>query len=231
VGVQTFENLVAIEGGDGSGKRTQAELLREYQSSVLGINVVKMSFPRYGQPSAYYAGTYLDGGYGEANDVHPDLASLSYALDRWAASADLRTHLEQPNSAGVLDRWVSSNLAHQGSKISDPTKRKEFYDRILQLEYEIYQVPKPKINIVLLMPTLLAQLNVDKKDAATRSYTTKMRDVHEADISHLERAKANYEELCQLYPDEFTPVQCVDTNGTMRTISDIQQEIRNILTI
>jgi thymidylate kinase len=81
------------------------------------------------------------------------------------------------------------------------------------------------------MPTNLAQENVDKKDAleANRSYTTKKRDIHEADASHLDRAKANYEELCQLYPSEFTAVQCVDSTGNMRSIDDIQTEIKSIV--
>jgi len=198
-------------------------------SVELGKHVTKISFPRYGQPSAYYAGTYLDGGYGEAQDIHPDLGSLTYALDRWVASDSLRASLEQPNSFGVLDRWVASNLAHQGAKITDTSERHAFYERILQLEYEIYRIPKPKINVVLVMPTDLAQANVDKKEA--RSYTTKKRDIHEADASHLDRAKANYEELCELYPDEFTAIQCVDTSGEMRSIEDIQREIRDILNL
>lgn len=226
---RSLENLVAIEGGDGSGKGTQAEILRSYVSEELGRTVMKLSFPRYGQPSAYYAGRFLDGGYGAIDQVHPDLASLGYAIDRFDASSELRDHLSQPNSFGVLDRWVASNLAHQGSKIENINERHEYYQRILHLEYEIFKVPRPKISIVLVMPTDLAQLNVDKKDAATRSYTTKKRDIHEADPNHLEKAKAAYAELCELYPEEFTPIQCVDANGAMRSINDIQTEIRRIL--
>jgi hypothetical protein len=71
------------------------------------------------------------------------------------------------------------------------------------------------------MPTNLAQANIDKKDALNRSYTAKKRDIHEADADHLDRAKANYEELCQLYPDEFTAI----------TIDDIQMEIRSLIEV
>jgi thymidylate kinase len=73
----------------------------------------------------------------------------------------------------------------------------------------------------------MMQSNVDKK--AARSYTDKKRDIHEADASHLDRAKANYEELCQIYPTDFTPIQCIDDNGSMRSIQDIQQEIQTIV--
>jgi hypothetical protein len=70
------------------------------------------------------------------------------------------------------------------------------------------------------------QANVDKK--AERAYTAMKRDIHEADADHLEKAKANFEELCVLYPNEFIAVQCIDETGEMRPIDDIQTEIRQI---
>jgi len=219
--------FVAIEDGDGSGKGTQSELLREHAGNTLGKHVLKVSFPRYGEKSAYYASEYLNGSYGTADEVPADLASLTYALDRFAAKDDIEAQLALPGGLVIADRYVASNLAHQGTKFGDTTKRQAFYERMMATEYEILGIPKPSINIVLIMPTNLAQANVDKKDA--RSYTKNKRDIHEADASHLDRAKANYEELCHLYPDEFTSVQCVDSSGAMRSIEDIQREIRNIL--
>lgn len=221
--------FIAIEGGDGSGKATQAEILREYYANTLGKHVMKLSFPRYGEKSAYYASQYLNGAYGSADEVSGDLASLAYALDRYAAKDDILKHLKQPNSFVIADRYVASNLAHQGTKFKDAIKRKEFYERMIHTEYEILGIPRPQKNIVLIMPTNMMQSNVDKK--ATRTYTDKKRDIHEVDASHLDRARSNYEELCQLYPDEFTPIQCTDKNGTMRSIADIQQEIQTIISI
>ncbi len=219
--------FVAIEGGDGSGKGTQAELLRAYVETTLVKPVLKLSFPLYGQNSAYYAGRYLDGEYGAADEVPADLASLAYALDRFAAKTDIEQHLLLPDSLVIANRYVASNLAHQGTKYADKDARLAFYDRMMDTEYNIFGIPQPDINIVLVMPTDMAQGNVDKKD--TRSYTNKKRDIHEADATHLDRAKANYEELCALYPEKFTAVQCIDEAGKMRVIDDIQAEIRRIL--
>lgn len=219
--------FVAIEGGDGSGKGTQTELLRQYAQEILKKQVLKVSFPRYGQPSAYYAGHYLDGEYGEADVVPADLASLAYALDRFAAKSEVEQHLALPGSLVIADRYVASNLAHQGTKFADKDARLAYYDRMMDTEYNILGIPQPDINVVLVMPTDLAQSNVDKKDA--RSYTNKKRDIHEADATHLDRAKANYEELCTLYPEKFTAIQCIDGLGQMRSIEDIQVEIRRIL--
>lgn len=218
--------FIAIEGGDGSGKGTQSELLAEYAKTQLKKNVLKISFPRYDQPSGYYAGKYLDGAYGSVDEVPADLASLTYAIDRHAAKNDIQTCLDGPDGLVIADRYVASNLAHQGTKFDNDADRHAYYDRMLLTEYQTLGIPRPDINIVLIMPTDLAQANVDKKD--TRSYTDKKRDIHEADPNHLEKAKANYEELCRLYPDEFVAIQCVDDSGKMRSVDDIQHEIQKI---
>ncbi len=220
--------FLAIEGGDGSGKGTQAERLRMFIETS-GKKVIKLSFPRYSTSSAYFVEQYLNGNYGALNDVHADLASLAYAIDRFDASKRIRAELEDPNTVVIADRYVASNLAHQGTKFLTFVERKAYYERDMNLEYEILGIPRPDINIVLIMPTDLAQANVDKKDASTRSYTTKKRDIHEADSTHLDRAKANYEELCVLYPNEFAALQCVNEHGAMRSIEDVELEIRSII--
>ncbi|HMI09679.1 MAG TPA: hypothetical protein VK497_04785 [Candidatus Saccharimonadales bacterium] len=219
-------DFIAIEGGDGSGKATQTELYRAYVADVLKQPVLKMSFPRYGEDSAYYVEQYLNGAYGSSSDVSAELGSLPYAIDRFAASSEIREFLQTPGSLVISDRYIASNLAHQGVKIADPEERKKFYERTMKTEYEVLGIPRPSKNIVLLMPSHHMQANVDKKSA--RSYTTMKRDIHEADADHLEKAKANYEELCELYPNEFIAIQCINESGNMRAIDDIQEEIRQI---
>lgn len=222
-----MSDFIAIEGGDGSGKATQTELYRAYAADVLKQPVLKISFPRYGEDSAYYVEQYLNGAYGASNEVSAELGSLPYAIDRFAASPEIRDFLKKPGSLVISDRYIASNLAHQGVKIADAGERKKFYERTMKTEYEVLGIPRASKNIVLLMPSHHMQANVDKKSA--RSYTTMKRDIHEADADHLEKAKANYEELCTLYPDEFIAIQCVNEAGDMRTIEDIQDEIRRII--
>lgn len=221
--------FIAIEGGDGSGKGTQSTILSDYLKNVLNHDVLKISFPQYGKNSAYYAGRYLDGAYGSADQVPAELASLAYAIDRYAAKDVIEKQLKKSGGVVIADRYMASNLAHQGTKFDNDTDRHSYYERMKRTEYETLGIPRPDINIVLIMPTDMAQANVDKKDASTRSYTKKKRDIHEADPAHLDKAKANYEELCRLYPEEFTAINCTDTNGTMRTIDDIQQDIRTLI--
>lgn len=222
----TFQNFIAIEGGDGSGKATQTELLRKYMSDNLAKSVVKTGFPRYGEPSAYYVEQYLNGRYGTVAQVHPDLGSLPYALDRFAAKPELEAHLNVEGNILLADRYMGSNLAHQGAKIDDLVERKAFYERTLHTEYEILNIPKPAKNIVLIVATSIAQQNVDKKEV--RGYTSLKRDIHEADADHLEKAKRNFIELCELYPNEFFPIDCMD-GDRFKSIDEIQLEIRELL--
>ncbi len=214
--------FIAIEGGDGSGKGTQSKLLVEYLKGQ-GYDVYEADFPRYGEESAYYVERYLNGDYGGPNDVPADLGVLPYALDRFAAKEDIIAHLEKPNSIVVSNRYMASNLAHQGAKIADTSERRVFYERTRLTEYGILGIPKPDLNIVLLVPSHIAQANVDKK--AARSYTTQKRDIHEADADHLEKAKANYQEICELYSDEFMAIDCMDEAGKLRSIDELHHQI------
>jgi dTMP kinase len=191
--------------------------------------VYDADFPRYGQPSAYYVERYLNGDYGGPNDVPAELGSLPYALDRFAVKADIANHLTNPRGIVVSNRYIASNLAHQGAKIADKDARKTFYERTMLTEYDILGIPKPDLNIVLIMPSEHMQANVDKK--ATRGYTGLKRDIHEADADHLDKAKSNFQELCDLYPEEFKAIVCTDETGRMRPIPEIQEEIRKSIVV
>ena len=218
--------FIAIEGGDGSGKGTQTKLLVEYLRSI-GKDVLQLSFPRYGEDSAYYIERYLNGEYGSAEDVPAELGTLPYALDRFAAKSNIEHQLSKANGIVISDRYMASNLAHQGTKVADTNIRHSFYNRTLKTEYDILGIPRPNLNIVLLVPAIVSQENVDKKEE--RSYTKQKRDIHEADSSHLEKAKLNYEELTHLYPNEFTSIICTDANNKMRSIETIQSEIITLI--
>jgi thymidylate synthase ThyX len=63
------------------------------------------------------------------------------------------------------------------------------------------------MSLVLQVPAGIAQQNVDKK--AQRSYTAKKRDLHEADLMHLQRSVEVYEDLCKLFPKDFMAINCV----------------------
>jgi len=216
--------FIVIEGSDGSGKSTHFALLQDYFKAQ-GREIATYKFPQYEQPSSYFVTSYLNGKYGDANSLGAYTPSLFYALDRFEASAAIRRDLDEGKIV-LCDRYVGSNMAHQGQKIEDKKEREAYYDWEYNLEFDMLKVPKPDLNVVLLMPALIAQELMTKRE--DRSYTDKKHDIHEADLNHLTRAVATYTELCQMFPDVFAPVYCTE-NDALRKIDEIQQEIRHTI--
>lgn len=215
--------FVVIEGIDGTGKKTQYDLLIDYIKNNLKKPVLELDFPQYGQTSAKYVERYLNGKYG--TNVHPDLASMLYAFDRWQAKSKIDNFIKNnPEGLIISNRYVISNLAHQGGKIKDETERLEFYEEQMKLEFELFQIPKPDINFVMLLPEKIAQENVDKK--AKREYTEQKRDIHEADLDHLKNAASAYLEICEQYKQFASPINCWDpTADKMLSINEIHTNL------
>ncbi len=218
--------FIVIEGSDGSGKSTQYALLLEHLRNQ-GKDVVVYKFPQYNEPSSFFVREYLNGGYGSAEELGAYTPSLFYALDRFHAAQAIRGHLDEGKIV-LCDRYIGSNMAHQGQKISGTKELAAYLQWLHDLEYEMLKIPKPDLNIVLLMPAVIASELMNQRHDA-RSYTDKQKDIHEADIHHLEKAVAMYEKLCDLFPSEFTKITCTNDQGEVRPIDSIQQEIRNIL--
>lgn len=212
--------FIAIEGIDGAGKGTQFKLLVE-RLELAGFDVATFDFPRYDEPSSYFVKQYLNGAYGSrARDVSPYTASLFYALDRFAASKDIREALDGGKIV-VSNRFTGSNMAGQGTKFANADERRGYFIWLDNLEFEMLHIPRPDLNLVLKVPAELAQTLVDKKDR--RSYTNKKRDIHEADIEHMISNAEVYEDLCQLFPRDFVRVDCARNNKMLpiETISNL----------
>ena len=77
--------LVVLEGLDGSGKGTQAQLLHRALENR-GEPVRKVTFPDYSSPSSSLVKMYLNGEFGsDPEDVNAYAASAFYAVDRYAS--------------------------------------------------------------------------------------------------------------------------------------------------
>ena len=150
--------IIVIEGTDCSGKETQSILL-EKKLNELGKKCVHFGFPMYDTPTGkIVGGPYLgnpdisNGFFPEGADkVDPHIASLYYAADRKYNMSKILPYLEDGYYV-ILDRYTTSNLAHQGSKIHDKDERFLMYQWIDKLEYWLLQLPKPDRTIFLHMP-------------------------------------------------------------------------------
>ncbi len=217
--------FIVIEGTDGSGKGTHTQLLIDWLTER-GDEFEAFDFPQYGQPSAYFVEQYLNGSYGSLGEIGPYRGSLFYALDRYQAGFKIREAL----SSGVhvlSNRYVGSNMGHQGGKIDNDQERAAYFIWNDNLEFEILGIPRPDLNIVLHMPSRQAQLFVDQK--AKRDYIGgKKRDLHEADLGHLKKAERTYLELCSTFPETYTRVPC-EKDGVILPLDHIQQQIRALV--
>ena len=209
-----------IDGTDGSGKATQTQKLVERLKNNF-YDVEMADFPQYGQKSSGLVEEYLNGKYGTADDVGPYRASIFYACDRYDASFKIKKWLEQGKIV-VANRYVTANMGHQGGKIKDTAERKKYLDWLYHLEYEMFSIPRPDLNIILHVDAAIAQKLVDKKGG--RDYIGGVkRDIHESDLNHLRAAEKVYLEISTAYPD-FKLIECVQ-NGQIMTREEIGELI------
>ena len=211
---------MVICGIDGSGKSVQAKaLVRRAEEEAVPARSI--SFPRYGQGFfAEVVARYLRGEFGaDASSVDPHMASIPYAGDRWEAAPQIREWLAD-GCLVVCNRYVSANLAHQGGKMTDPAERQAFFDWVIELEYGVFQIPRPDLHVWLDMDPDVAVRLIDRKE--DRSYLRQSRDIHE-NIEHLEATREVYRTLCQS-GEGWVAVPCSD-DGEPRDVDEIAAEV------
>lgn len=211
--------FIVIDGSDGSGKSTQYKQLCDHLTKE-SIEFETIKFPQYGQPSAHFVEQYLQGKYGQADEVPAKRTSVFYALDRYAASWHIREQLEQGITM-VVDRYVASNMGHQGAKMPEADTRKEFFSWLDDFEFNLMDIPRPDLNIVLSISDAQAQRNIAKR-AAESDHAS---DIHEANADFLRRSAEVYREICDLFPDQYTRIDCMKDESNMLPIEDIHNQI------
>lgn len=217
--------FIVLEGTDGSGKTAQFwQLLKELKERK--IEVRTLDFPRYGEPSSYFIEQYLLGKYGTWREVGAYRASLFYALDRFAVSSKVKKWLEEGKTV-ISNRYVASNLGHQGAKIRNKLARKLFFKWVDNLEYNILSLPRPNINIFLHVPAKIAYDLVSQKGDREYLHGEK-RDIHEEDIRHLEEAEKSFLEVAKLFPRQFKVIECVEKEELL-SIQEIEDKIWKIV--
>ncbi len=102
--------IIALEGIDQSGKRTQTRLLAE-ELERKGARVGTISFPIYRSPSGRQIQRFLAG-----KQEYPATAlHMLYSLNRWE-NQDRITSLAEKSDFVIADRYYPSNLAYGVSR-------------------------------------------------------------------------------------------------------------------
>ncbi len=215
--------IIVIEGTDCSGKETQSKLLVKNLTKK-GLKVINLSFPMYDTPTGkivggpYLGKTEICEGYFKEGAVNldPKIACLYYAADRKYNIKQVEKYLNDGYYV-ILDRYVSSNMAHQGCKILDKDERFNMFQWIDKLEYWLLNLPKPDITLFLYVPVEYSQiLKKERKET----------DEHEKNNEYLKHAEKTYLELSELY--NWRKINCIKDNN-LRTIEDINNELQEII--
>ena len=110
---------VVIEGIDGSGKGTQTERLHERLRQA-GKSAALISFPRYTETLfGRVVGEFLNGRFGDLEQVDPFLAALLYAGDRYESRQFLLDALRTTMSSC----WTVTCLRTPRTKLPNGTAR------------------------------------------------------------------------------------------------------------
>lgn len=215
--------LIVIEGTDCSGKETQSNLLVEYLNNC-GHKTIKFAFPCYDSPTGkIIAGPYLGkDGYlpplfdEGATKVDPYCASMLYAIDRKYNIKKITDALENGVNV-VLDRYIDSNMAHQGAKLPN-TEREQMFNFIERLEYELLGLPKADLPLLLHMPTWASVI--------LKAGREEKPDQHESDIEYLNKSERVYLEIAKRR--NAVVIECVE-GKTILSINKIHEKLRNVV--
>jgi len=211
--------FIVLEGIDGSGKRTQLDALT-LALARRGAAFSEISFPNYTGFFGKLVAQYLNGQFGPLTAVDPHFSALLYAGDR----LESKPLIERTLAAGktlLADRYVASNLAHQGARVTRQ-QREAFLAWLTQLEYGVYALPPEDLVIYLRVPVEQAQGLIAQK--AARSYTNLRHDLQEADRAHLQAAADVYDELAR--QAHWLKIDCFDAGtGALRPPAEIHEEI------
>ncbi len=208
--------LIVIDGADGAGKATQAQLLVDRLKED-GHEVKTLDFPQYTQNHfGALLRECLDGARGDFLNLDPRIASTLYAADRYESSDTIRAWLES-GAVVVLDRYVSSNMLHQGGKIYDEAELKDFLYWLDTIEHTVFQIPRPDLILYLDVPFSYRQAMLFED--AKRSHL----DTVESDEAYQQAAETNATRLTAMF-NSWSTIQCVQDNE-LRSREAIHQDV------
>jgi dTMP kinase len=195
--------FVTFEGLDGSGKSTQAELLRA-RLEVDGVDVVSTREPGGTELGERLRDLVLHGGH-----VGPWAEALIYV----AARAQLVDEVIRPaldrGASVICDRYLDSSVAYQG------VARGLGLDRMLELNLAA---------IGGMAPDRTYLLDLDPRQVASRIRRHHDRLEREGD-DFRERAAAGYRELAQRFPERIVVLDAT------RPVDELAEEVYGSLRV
>lgn len=219
--------LIVIDGTDGSGKATQTGLLIKHLKKD-GHRVKVVDFPDYySNFFGKFIGHCLSEQYYNFVKVHPKIASVLYAADRFESRDKIKKWLSEGNIV-IANRYTSANQIHQGGKISSTKKREAFIKWLAEMEYEVFKIPRPDAVFYLNVPIPIVLKLIHERDKkSNRNYLGKKKakkhDVHEKDVNFLENSRKSALWLAKTQKG-WIKIECT-SDGKMYTRENIHRKI------
>lgn len=219
--------LIVIDGTDGSGKATQTDLLVKHLKKD-GQKVKVIDFPEYYTNFfGAFIGHCLSEQYYNFVKVHPKIASVLYAADRFESKDKIKRWLAEGNIV-IANRYASANQIHQGGKIANTKKRESFLKWLAEMEYKVFKIPKPDTVFYLSVPIpIVLKLIRERNKKNHRNYLGKKKakktDVHEKDVKFLENSRKSALWLAKTQKG-WIKIDCVE-NGVLESRQTIHQKI------
>lgn len=209
--------LIVIEGLDGSGKATQSKILTKRLIDE-GVNAKGVTFPDYNNQSSALVKMYLDGVLGDnPDDVNAYVASSFYAVDRIASYLQFWKNDYQNGSVIVADRYSTSNIIYQMSKLSQQ-EYDDYIDWVYDYEYKKLMIPRPDLVIYLDVAPEISQKLLSKRYNGQED----KKDLHEKNLNFiLGCRKSAFYAADKL---NWTVIDCVK-DGEIKSIDEISQLI------
>lgn len=218
--------LYVIEGSDGSGKATQTRLLYEYLKKK-GKSVKMVSYPDYGSQSSSLVKMYLESEFGDdPYKVNAYVASSFFAVDRFASYLKnwKEFYESSEDSIVICDRYVTSNMLHQTSKLRTIEEKEAFLDWEYDFEYTKGGLPVPdKVFFLDVPPETTFRLIKDRENKITHQQT---KDIHESNPEFLIKSYENSLLVGQKY--HWINIPCCDELGNIKKIEEIHGLITKI---
>ena len=194
--------FITLEGGDGSGKSTQAELLREWLADQ-GRTVVRTREPGGTEVGIEVREIVLH----HRGDIAPRAEALLYAADRAHHVATVVRPALERGDVVIQDRYIDSSVAYQGAgRVLDPESVRGLSEWATEG----------------LRPDLTVLLDLDSETARGRLVEARTRyDRLEAEASEFhDRVRSAYLALAEAEPGRFLVVDA------SRPVEEIASVIR-----
>lgn len=215
--------IIAIEGIDGSGKDTQAQLLKAGLEK-LGLKVIMRSYPVYDSFLGKQIGEFLSAKTSTetAATVDPKSMALWYAVDRWHDISSLGSQLGEADVL-ILNRYTLSSIVYQSLRSAESEGIGAWIDN---LEHEVLALPKPDVYLIMGIGLRASQSNILKK--GMRGYVGAGMDIYESDEGLQAAARNMYMRVASTRTD-CELIDCGDSDGRLLDPAVIAEIIQNAL--